>query len=70
MRDFFYIGSVEWVTFQEPDSHDRVGGASEGDGSVDGRDDGARRVTMVRRLVIGDVCGGGRAESGEILWVS
>jgi hypothetical protein len=48
LRDFFHMGSVEWVTFQEPESHDRAGGASEGEGSVDGRDDGARRVTMVR----------------------
>lgn len=47
LRFFFHMGSVEWVTFQEPESHDRVGGGREGEGSVEGRVDGARRVTIL-----------------------
>jgi hypothetical protein len=43
------MGRVECVTFHEPDSHDNWGGATEAEGSVVGSEDGARRVTMVRR---------------------
>jgi hypothetical protein len=49
LRDFFHMGRVECVTFHEPDSHDNWGGATEAEGSVVGSEDGARRVTMVRR---------------------
>jgi hypothetical protein len=38
---------VECVTFQGPEIHLRVGGAMEGDVSVVGRVEGARRVTIV-----------------------
>jgi hypothetical protein len=44
---FFHIGRVECVTFQEPDSHVRVGGGSDGDCSVEERVDGQRRVTIL-----------------------
>jgi hypothetical protein len=47
LRDFFHMGSVECVTFQEPDSHDNGGGAIAGDGVLEGSDDGARSVTMM-----------------------
>jgi hypothetical protein len=40
------MGRVEWVTFQEPCNHDRLGGGIEGEGDVDGRVDGVRRITV------------------------
>ena len=46
LRDFFHMGSVEWVTFQEPDSHDRRGGMRDGEAAVVERDEGARRVAI------------------------
>ena len=53
LRFFFHMGSVECVTFHEPDSHFRAGGGMDGEGSVEGRLEGARRVIMLgagRRL--------------------
>lgn len=46
LRFFFHMGSVECVTFHEPDSHDNWGGEIEAEDSVAGSEDGARRVTM------------------------
>ena len=64
LRDFFHMGSVEWVTFHDPDSHDSWGGVREDEGEVVGSEDGARRVAMVndtadRRILDGDVAAWG-----------
>jgi len=40
------MGSVECVTFHEPDSHDNWGGEIEAVDSVAGSEDGARRFSM------------------------
>lgn len=70
------MGSVECVTFQGPESHDRRGGVRDGEAAVEGRDEGARSVAMVRiemavclwcvgwDFVMG--CGERRVEAGEI----
>ena len=47
LRFLRHMGSVEWVTFQGPESHWRDGGGIEGEGEAVGSVDGARRVTMV-----------------------
>lgn len=51
LRFLRHMGSVEWVTFHGPDSHCSEGGATDGEGSVAGSDEGARRVTIAA-----DVC--------------
>jgi hypothetical protein len=41
------MGRVEWVTFQEPESHSRVGGGREGEASVEVSVEGQRRETIL-----------------------
>jgi hypothetical protein len=41
------MGSVEWVTFQGPDSRASEGGKSVGEGIVEARDEGTRRVSIL-----------------------
>lgn len=71
------MGSVECVTFHEPDSQDNWGGATDAEGSVVGSEEGARRVTMIGGCCIwvaervGWVAERkGRVDTGEDLWVS
>jgi hypothetical protein len=58
LRFLRHMGSVEWVTFHGPESHLRVGGGIEGEDSVVGSVDGARRVTIV--------AGAGRGVGAEV----
>jgi hypothetical protein len=62
------------VTFQEPCSHDRLGGGIEGEGAVDGRVDGVRRITVAMvRWGLNDVGSwelvGVESRRVDILWV-
>jgi mono/diheme cytochrome c family protein len=50
LRFFFHMGSVECVTCHGPLSQESVGGEMEGEDWVVGREDGARRVTIVERV--------------------
>lgn len=45
LRFFFHMGSVECVTFHWPVNHASFGGGIVGEGVVDGRVEGARRVS-------------------------
>lgn len=73
LRFFFHIGSVEWVTFQGPESHWRVGGAIDGAGVVEGREEGVRRVSGVVDAIVwryeadGGIC---CADIGRLRWIS